>query len=184
MLDIRLIRENPKQVSEALKKKGWEVDFTVLLEKDARRRELLQEVESNKAEQNKLSQSIPQVKKQGGDLEPIFARVKELKASNEAGTKELAAIEEEIEEFMDELPNIPDDDLVGGGKENNEVLQVYNELPVFDFAAKDHVELCESLDLIDYKRGAKISGAGTWIYKGLGAQLEWALLNFFIEQHL
>ena len=184
MLDIRLIRENPKQVSEALKKKGWEVDFTVLLEKDVRRRELLQEVESNKAEQNKLSQSIPQVKKQGGDLEPIFARVKELKASNEAGTKELAAIEEEIEEFMDELPNIPDDDLVGGGKENNEVLQVYNELPVFDFAAKDHVELCESLDLIDYKRGAKISGAGTWIYKGLGAQLEWALLNFFIEQHL
>ena len=82
------------------------------------------------------------------------------------------------------MPNLPDDDLVGGFKENNAVVYTFGTKPEFDFKAKDHVELCESLGLIDYERGAKISGHGTWIYTGLGAQLEWALINFFISEHL
>ncbi|MFZ9704042.1 MAG: serine--tRNA ligase, partial [Bacilli bacterium] len=89
-----------------------------------------------------------------------------------------------IESFLLELPNLPDEDLLAGGKENNEVIKVVGQAPVFTFPKKDHVELAESLGIIDYQRAAKISGAGTWIYRGLGAQLEWALLNFFMSEHL
>lgn len=184
MLDLNLIRKNSKFVHDALLKKGWDVDFSELLANDERRRELLTNVEANKAEQNRLSASIPQVKKAGGDITEIFARVKELKALNASGEEEIAELEKKMQKFLEVLPNLPDPDLVDGGKENNVVLQVYNEKPTFDFTPKDHVELCESLGLIDYKRSAKISGSGTWIYKNLGAQLEWALLNYFIDEHL
>ena len=161
MLDLNLIRKNSKFVHDALLKKGWDVDFSELLANDERRRELLTNVEANKAEQNRLSASIPQVKKAGGDITEIFARVKELKALNASGEEEIAELEKKMQKFLEVLPNLPDPDLVDGGKENNVVLQVYNEKPTFDFTPKDHVELCESLGLIDYKRSAKISGSGT-----------------------
>jgi len=98
--------------------------------------------------------------------------------------RKLRQIENDIDFFVSNLPNIPDEDLVGGGQELNEVLYSYLEKPVFHFPIKDHVFLCESLHLIDYERAAKISGKGTWIYRGNGAILEWALLNFFISEHL
>lgn len=184
MIDINLIREDQLKVKTALAKKGWDVDFAPILEKDALRRRLRLEVENAKAEQNKLSASVPAVKKAGGDINEIFAKVKNLKQENEEKEKELAIIDKEIERFLLELPNMPDEDLISGAKENNRVIHTFKEAPKFDFPIKDHVELCESLGLIDYKRAAKISGSGTWIYKGIGAQLEWALLNFFISEHL
>lgn len=184
MLDLNMIREKKPEVVARLKKKGWDVDFTELLEKADKRRTLLQKVESNRAEQNKLSSSVPQVKKAGGDVQSIFAQVKALAASNEEDEKAAKVLDEEIAEFLAALPNLPDEDLLEGGKENNKVVLTYHKKPVFDFKIKDHVELCESLGLVDYKRGAKISGSGTWIYTGIGAQLEWALLNFFISEHL
>jgi seryl-tRNA synthetase len=82
------------------------------------------------------------------------------------------------------LPNLPDRDLLAGGKENNEALRFFGEPKTFDFEPKNHVDLCTDLGLIDYKRGTKLSGAGFWIYRGLGARLEWALLNYFIDTHL
>ena len=145
---------------------------------------MIQKVEGGKAEANKLSKSVPQVKKEGGDVQAIFARVKEISKENADAEAELKIVEEEINTFVMALPNMPDDDLLGGGKENNKVIKVFGEKPAFDFKPKDHVELCESLGLIDYERGAKISGRGTWCYTGLGAQLEWAILNFFIQEHL
>ena len=184
MLDLIMIREKTPEVVARLKKKGWDVDFTELLDKADKRRTLLQKVESNRAEQNKLSSSVPQVKKAGGDIQAIFAKVKALAASNEEDEKAAKVLDEEITEFLAALPNLPDEDLLEGGKENNKVVLTYHKKPVFDFKIKDHVELCESLGLVDYKRGAKISGSGTWIYTGIGAQLEWALLNFFISEHL
>lgn len=184
MLDLNMIREKTPEVVARLKKKGWDVDFTELLDKADKRRTLLQKVESNRAEQNKLSSSVPQVKKAGGDVQSIFAQVKALAASNEEDEKAAKVLDEEIAEFLAALPNLPDEDLLEGGKENNKVVLTYHKKPVFDFKIKDHVELCESLGLVDYKRGAKISGSGTWIYTGIGAQLEWALLNFFISEHL
>ena len=184
MLDLNLIKNNPEYVSKALSKKGWDVDFTETIQKMNQRVELLQKVEGMKAKRNQLSASVPQVKKAGGDVQAIFAEVKQINADMESDEKLLQQIENEIKSFVETLPNIPDEDLLPGEKENNKVVKVFGEKPVFDFKPKDHVELAESLGLVDYERGAKISGRGTWIYTGLGAQLEWALINFFIQEHL
>lgn len=184
MLDLNLIKNNPEFVSKALAKKGWDVDFSETIQKMNQRVELLQKVEGMKAKRNQLSASVPQVKKAGGDVQAIFAEVKQINADMESDEKLLQQIENEIKSFVETLPNIPDEDLLPGEKENNKVVKVFGEKPVFDFKPKDHVELAESLGLVDYERGAKISGRGTWIYTGLGAQLEWALINYFIQEHL
>ena len=184
MLDINRIRENPEGVKEALKKKLWDADFTELLAWDKRKKELIQFVEGNKAEMNRLSASVPQAKKNGEDVSKIFAKVKEIAAKNAESDNELKELEDKIFNFLAELPNIPDDDLLGGGKENNKPIKVFGKKPEFDFPMKDHVELATSLGLIDYDRAAKIAGRGAWIYTNLGAQLEWALLNYFITTHL
>ena len=184
MLDINRIRENPEKVKEALKKKLWDADFTELLAWDKKKKELIQFVEGNKAEMNKLSASVPQAKKNGEDVSKIFAKVKEIAAANTESEKELKDLEDKIFNFLAELPNIPDDDLLGGGKENNKPIKVFGKKPEFNFPLKDHVELATSLGLVDYDRAAKIAGRGAWIYTNLGARLEWALLNYFISEHL
>lgn len=184
MLDINLIRTNSEYVKNSLKKKGWDVDFTDFLKLDTLRKELLIATETNKAEQNALSKSVPQVKKEGGNVNEIFAKVKELGAKNKENEQKLIELEQKINEFLIALPNLPDDDLLAGGKENNKVIETYLERPKFSFKIKDHVELAESLGLIDFTRGAKIAGSGSWVYTNLGAQLEWALINFFISEHL
>jgi len=184
MLDINVIRENPQKVKEALKKKLWDTDFTELLNWDKQRKELIQVVEGNKAKMNELSASVPAKKKAGEDVSQIFVQVKEIAAKNQQNEAILKELDDKIFNFLAELPNIPDDDLVGGGKENNKVIKVFGKKPEFDFPLKDHVELATSLGLIDYDRAAKIAGRGAWIYTGLGAQLEFALLQYFINTHL
>lgn len=184
MLDINLIRENPEKVKDALKKKMWDADFTQLLEWDAQKKNIIHLVEDNKAEINRLSASVPAAKKAGEDISLIFAKAKEIATKNLEKENELKELENKIFDFMSALPNIPDDDLVGGGKENNRVIHVSGEKPKFTFKIKDHVELATSLGLVDYDRASKISGRGTWIYTNLGAQLEWAFINFFISEHL
>ena len=184
MLDINRIRENPEKVKELLKRKLWDADFTELLEWDKRKKELIQFVEGNKAEMNRLSASVPQAKKNGEDVSKIFAKVKQIAAENAESDKELKELEEKIFNFLSELPNIPDEDLLGGGKENNKPIKVFGKKPEFNFPMKDHMELAASLGLVDYDRGAKIAGRGAWIYTNLGARLEWALLNYFISEHL
>ena len=184
MIDQDRIRTNPEAVKEALKKKLWDVDFTEYLAWDKERRTLLQTVEGNKAEMNKLSASVPQAKKNGEDVSKIFAKVKEIAAKNKEFEEKTKELDARIVEFLAALPNIPDDDLVGGGKENNKCIKTFGKKPEFSFKMKDHVELAESLGLVDYDRGAKISGHGAWVYTNLGARLEWALVNFFISEHL
>ena len=184
MIDINLIREKPEYVKEALHKKLWDTDFTELLQWDAERKTLLKTVENNKAEMNQLSASVPAAKKAGEDVTKIFAKVKEIAANNKENEEKLAELENKIKEFVEALPNIPDDDLLGGGKENNKEIRSFGKKPEFNFKPKDHVELAESLGLVDYERGAKIAGRGAWVYTNLGARLEWALINFFISEHL
>ena len=184
MLDINLIVENPKYVHDALLKKGFDVDFTTVINLQSKRKELIAKADELKTEKNKLSASVPVVKKQGGNIEEIFAKVKELNKEIEVFDAELKQVEEDIFNFMSPLPNMPDDDLLPGEKENNKVIKEFGKKPEFDFKAKDHVELCESLGLIDYDRAAKVSGRGTWFYTGMGARLEWALLNYFIDTHI
>ncbi len=186
MLDIKLIRENPEEIVRRLAAKGTDAkdDIARIVELDARRREMISENEAKKAEQNRATKQIPQMKKEGKDPSPVFAAMKELSAQIKANDEKLAQVETEYNNLLLGLPNLPDPDLAPGGKENNEPIRYFGEPHHFDFEPKNHVDLCTDLGLIDYKRGTKLSGNGFWIYRGMGARLEWALLNYFIDTHL
>ena len=186
MLDIKYIKECPDEVVDRLAKKGKDAkeDIEAILRLDAERRELIAAIDSAKAEQNKTSKLIPVMKKEGKDTTELFAKMKELSAATKANEEKLKETETQLTSFMLGLPNLPDKDLLAGGKENNEPLRYYGEPRTFDFEPKNHVDLCTDLGLIDYKRGTKLSGSGFWIYSGMGARLEWALLNYFIDTHL
>ena len=184
MLDINLIRKDPELVKAALAKREYEVDFTELLQWDARRKEIIAEGEALKAERNRINKEIPRLKKEGADVSAVMAQMKESGEKVKSLDEELRQVEAKIEEFVAALPNLPADDVVAGGKENNQVVKVFGEKPVFNFEAKNHVDLCTSLGLIDYERGVKLAGNGYWLYTDLGAQLEWALLNYFITTHI
>ena len=186
MLDIRYIKEKPDEVIARLAKKGKDAkeEIAQILDLDAKRRALIGETEALKAEQNKLSKLVPQYKKEGKDPAEIFAQVKASKERTAQIDKELKEVEIQFTSVMLGLPNLPDEDLKEGGKENNEPLYYYGEPRKFDFEPQNHVDLCTNLGLIDYDRGTKLSGSGFWVYRGMGARLEWALLNYFIDTHL
>ncbi|MBR5012831.1 MAG: serine--tRNA ligase [Clostridia bacterium] len=184
MIDINLIKENPEKVRQALLKKNWDTNFDELLKDNETKNRLMAKADELKAKRNTLSAQVPALKKAGQSAEHIFEEVKGINKEIEALDEEVKGLSDKIFDFMSALPNIPDDDLLAGGKENNKPIKVFGQKPNFDFQPKDHVQLCESLGLIDYERASKISGRGTWIYKGDGARLEWALLNFFISEHL
>ena len=184
MLDIARIRENPQAVADALRKKGCEADFSELIAWDDERKATISRVEQLKARRNKVSAEIPALKKAGKPVEPIFEEMRRIGDEIAAGDGDINALVDRIKDFLSRLPNIPDDDLLPGEKENNQVVKVVGKKPEFDFPVKNHVDLCTSLGLVDYERGVKLSGNGFWIYRGMGARLEWALLNYFVEEHL
>ncbi len=184
MIDINVIRNDPQKVKNALNKRGCDPDLDTILALDGERREIIGKTEALKAEKNKVSAQIPQMKKNGENVEPVFARMRELGAEISANDEKLKATEDKLRHELLCLPNIPDDDVVAGDKEQNKVIKVYGEKPQFDFPIKNHVELCESLKLIDYERGVKLAGNGSWLYTGRGAIIEWALLNYFIKTHI
>ena len=186
MLDIKRIKENPDAIKAGLKAKEVDCDAIIdrILELDEQRRALIASTEERKAHQNKVSKEIPQMKKQGKDVAPLFAEMAELKAGIAADGEKLDAVLAEYRTCMLSLPNMPDPDLLPGGKENNQPLRYFGEPHKFDFEPKHHVDLCNDLGLIDYERGVKLAGAGNWMYTGMGARLEWALLNYFIDTHI
>ncbi len=186
MIDIKYIKENPDEVIERLAMKGKDAkeDVANIIRLDAERRALIVETESLKAEQNRTSKLIPQYKKEGKDTAEIFSEMKKLGEKTKANDEKLKAVETELNGWLLGLPNLPDRDLVGGGKENNQPLRYFGKPHEFNFTPKNHVDLCTDLGLIDYKRGAKLSGSGFWIYSGIGARLEWAILNYFIDFHI
>ncbi len=186
MLDIKYIKEKPEEVIARLAKKGKDAkeDIAAIIELDDRRRALIGETEQLKAEKNKTSKLIPQYKKEGRDTTGIFAEMKKLGDTITENDAKLKETEEKLSGILLCLPNLPDDDLLPGGKENNQPLRYWGEHRTFDFEPKNHVDLCTNLGLIDYPRGTKLAGSGFWIYRGMGARLEWALLNYFIETHI
>lgn len=179
MLDIKKIREEKKWVEESLRKKlGNEANLNLdkIIQLDDKRKEIIPELESLKADKNRLSK-----------VKPDEETIKKIKSNNvEIKNLEdkLNTIDEELKEYLSALPNIVLDEVVAGGKENNQVSYTFKDKPQFNFEPKNHVDLAEDLGIIDYKRAAKMSGAGFWIYKGEGALLEWALLNYFISFHI
>ena len=186
MLDLKRMKEHPQEVIDLLAKKGRDAKAEVarILELDEQRRALVSETDALKAKQNAVSKQIPAMKKAGQDTAPVFAEMNELKETIKGQDARIAAVESELRDLMLALPNLPDPDLLPGGKENNQPLRYFGEPHKFDFEPKNHVELCTDLNLIDYERGVKLGGNGFWIYKGMGARLEWALLNYFIDTHI
>ncbi len=184
MIDVNLIRQDAEAVRQRYLRRGKDIDFSAFLQLDEERKSLIAKVESMKAERNKVSGQIPQLKKQGQDVSGVIAEMKALGDKIAELDGQLNEVNEKIRDFLLRLPNLPDEDLLAGGKENNKPIKLFGEKPTFDFQPKDHVELAKSLGLIDYERGAKLAGNGSWIYTGLGARLEWALLNYFIDSHI
>lgn len=184
MLDMKLIRENPQYVHEALLKRNVDVDFSEMLSWDLERRSKIAEVDVMKNDRNVTSKKIPVMKKNGEDVSTEVIRMRELGDKIAKYNFEIRELEEKIQYLLERLPNIPAEDVPAGGKENNVVLHQWGKKPVFDFEPKNHVELCKSLGLVDYERGIKLGGEGSWLYTARGAQLEWALLNFFVREHI
>lgn len=184
MLDIKLIREQTEQVSAALGKRLGKVDFSQVLEDDQRWRQAQGELEALRSRRNEVSAQIPKLKKAGQDVAPVFEEMKVVGAQ----IKELETVVDNlaraVHDFMAGLPNIPDPDVPAGGKENNRTLRSWGTKPAFDFEPKSHVDLLTSLGMVDYERGVKLGGSGFWLYRGYGARLEWALLNYFVTCHL
>ena len=199
MLDIRKIKENPDAVKAGLKAKEVDCDAIVdrILELDVEIRGLKTSSEARTAQKNKIAKENGKLfgqkkgmEKRGEDTSALEAQIEEnkaqsiaLDAANEEDLKKLNELQAEYKTAMLALPNLPDDDLLPGGKENNEPLRYVGKKPEFDFTPKHHVDLCTDLGLIDYERGVKLAGAGNWMYTGMGARLEWALLNYFIDTH-
>ena len=199
MLDIKKIKENPDAVKAGLKAKEVDCDAIVdrILELDVQVRGLKTATETKTAEKNKLAKENGKLfgqkkglEKKGEDTSAIDAIIEENKAKaiafDAAIADDAAKLKELNQEFrtaMLSLPNLPDPDLLPGGKENNEPLRYIGEKHTFDFEPKHHVDLCTDLGLIDYERGVKLAGSGNWMYTGMGARLEWALLNYFIDTH-
>ncbi len=199
MLDIKKIKENPDAVKAALKAKEVDCDAVVdkILELDVKIRALKTSTESKTAQKNKLAKENGKLfgqkkgfEKQGKDTSELDAIIEKnkaesvaLDASIEDEAVQLKDLSVEFKTAMLSLPNLPDDDLLPGGKENNQPLRYVGKKPEFDFTRKHHVDLCTDLGLIDYERGVKLAGAGNWMYTGMGARLEWALLNYFIDTH-
>ena len=199
MLDIRKIKENPDAVKAGLKAKEVDCDAIVdrILELDAKIRALKTTSEGRTAQKNKLAKENGKLfgmkkglEKKGESTAEVDAKIEAnkaeaiaLDAANEADTAELKVLNVEFRTAMLSLPNLPDADLLPGGKENNQPLRYIGEKHAFDFEPKHHVDLCTNLGLIDYERGVKLAGSGNWMYTGMGARLEWALLNYFIDTH-
>ena len=186
MLDIKLIRENPEKVKAAMKTRNKDMDAVVdeILEIDAQVRALTQKADALKAEQNAASKKIPQIKKEGGDIGEIMARMNEIKEEVkvlDAQKNDLAAKQKTM---MYEFPNVPSDTTpVGKDDSENVEIRRNGEPRSFDFDAKAHWEIGADLGILDPETAAKVTGTRFHFYKGLGARLERAIISFFLDTH-
>lgn len=184
MLDIKRIRNNPEEIVEALKKRRGEYPIQKLLDTDEKRREVIQKVESMKAEQNKLSKQVPQMKKNGEDTTELFKNLKKLSDDIKSMDDDLKNIDEEIREYLMEIPNTPNKDVpVGLDDTENLEMRKWGEPRKFDFDIKAHWDLGVDLDILDFERATKISKSRFSVFKGKGARLERALMNFMVDLH-
>ena len=185
MLDIKKIQSDPVGMAKKMAAKGVTIDFAELIEKYERRKSINAENDALRNRRKTISKKIGIAMKNGSpDGESLVQGVKEVNEKIKANEALIAEIDQYVNKLMLELPNPPADGVAPGGKENNEVVKIHGVKPEFNFIPKNHVDLAESLDLIDYKRGVKLSGSGYWVYTRVGAMLEWALLSYFVENHL
>ncbi len=184
MLDIKILRTEPDRIREALKKRNNDLDITPAIELDLARREILTQVEKKKAQQNEISKKIPQMKKAGEDTAPIFAEMKELSNEIKADDEKVREIDAQLRDFMLRIPNIPNDSCPTGTDDTDNVELRRNGTPrEFSFEPKAHWDIGTGLDILDFERGTKIAGTRFTVYKGLGARLERAVIQYFLNTH-
>jgi seryl-tRNA synthetase len=185
MLDIKRIREDYEGVKAAVEKRcKGDFGLSKVPELDAKRREILVKVEQMKNRQNTVSKEIPKLKKAGEDTSAIMAEMKELSADIKELDGEVAEIEKQLKDVLLGVPNTPYKDVqIGEDDSDNVELRRFMEPKTFDFEPKAHWDIGTELDILDFDRASKISGARFTVYKGLGARLERAVINFMLDLH-
>lgn len=184
MLDIHVIREEPKRISEGLRKKNVDADLEILLEKDRRHRELSKETDDLKHLRNTVTRQINDKKRQKLDASGEIQEMRKVSARIKENDQQILELQQEIKEYLTELPNIPHESVpVGKTEKDNVEVRRWGTFHDFSYKPKNHLDLGESLGLFDFNRAAKISGSGFPLYTGKGARLERALLNFMLDVH-
>ncbi len=183
MLDLKFIRDNPDKVKAGLAAKRAAVDLDGLLQLDAARRQLIFKIDELKAKKNAANDDISRLIKDKQDPKPCIAAMKTIAVEIDTLEPQVKALDEQLQNILLNIPNIPHDSVPKGGMEANQVANNWGEKPAFNFKPKTHIEIAETLDIIDFKRGTKLSGSNFILYKGLGARLERALYNFMLDLH-
>lgn len=186
MLDIKRIRNNPEEIKKKIKTRNTDLDNVIdeVLKLDELRRKLISETESMKADQNGYNKKIPAMKKAGEDTTEIMKNLKQLSKNIAEKNKELSEIENRQRQLILSIPNVPNES-VPVGKDDTENVEIrrFGEPRKFDFEPKPHWEIGKSLDILDPERAAKVTGTRFHFYKGFGAKLERAVINFFLNMH-
>ncbi len=186
MLDIKYIKENAEEVKARLatRQKDYSAEIDRLLTLDVDRRALIADTEAKKAEQNRISKTIPQLKKEGKDVAPIFAEMKELSDNVKADTDKIAAIDAEMTNLLLSIPNLPNK-LVPIGKDDSENVEMrrWSTPREFDFDPKAHWDLGKDLGILDPDTAAKVTGTRFHFYRGMGSRLERAVINYYLDTH-
>ncbi len=185
MLDPHLLRNNPNDIGEALRKRGFELDVESLSALEAKRKAMQVKTQALQAERNHRSREIGKVKASGEDIQPLLDEVASLGDELAASEAELAVIQGELEEVLHSIPNIPHDDVPAGKTEaDNKELMRWGEIKKLGVTAKDHVELGESLGLMDFNAAANIASARFVVLRGALAGLHRALVQFMLDTHI
>ncbi len=187
MLDIKRIRNNKEEIKRALNDRGEDFDVAVIDEVvalDERRREILVDVEALKSKRNQVSSEIPKLKKAGQDVAPIMEEMRQIGDKIKKDDGELSEIDEKIKFIMLRIPNIPNPDVPSGDTDDDNVeIRRWGEPTTFDYEAKAHWDIGTNLNILDFERAGKTTGARFTMYKGLGARLERAIINYFLQKH-
>ena len=184
MLDIKRIRTNKEEVIESLNSRFGNYNIDKVLELDEKRREIIFEVENKKARQNEVSKQVPKLKKEGVDVSELFKEMKVLSDEIKELDIKVKDLDEEIRKELLSIPNTPNKDIpIGKSDEDNVEIRRFLEPKKFDFEVKAHWDLGVDLDILDFERAVKISGSRFSVFKGLGAKLERALINFMLDLH-
>lgn len=184
MLDIKILRQNPDKIREALKNRCSDLDITPAIELDKQRRDLLADVEQKKAKQNEISKKVPAMKKAGENTDEIFKEMKKLSSEIKADDEKVREIDEQLRSFMLKIPNIPNESCpIGKDDTENSEMRKWGTPREFDFEFKAHWDIGTDLDILDFERGTKIAGTRFTVYKGLGARLERSVIQYFLNTH-
>jgi len=184
MLDIKYLRQNVDLVRQKMEMRGQAIDFDRFIDLDAKRRDILQAVETLRNERNSVSKQVGELKKKKEDASALIDKMGDVSARIKEYDESLRITEEELNAFVMTVPNVQHESVPqGAGSEDNPVVRVWGEKPVFSFEPKQHFDLGENLNILDFARGAKITGARFTVYRAAGAALERAITNFMLDLH-